>query len=741
MDESDYQPENDESESEDMSSGTEAEFFDSNRHLDNISNEKQKESVDPKNQVAPQGKSDDKKSKEKSEKFKDCTECLEFDNRSSPDLRILTVPDSSEGGEHYDKLNFCYYCHKLKSRVDQHQLAVHFDKPEVSLIIATPIGDPRRKKMFAVLRKKGDHVYNKSRYHNPDGHLIVPRRLRKKSTMKKKTNKKGKNSKDETNENDPDGENRPTNEIACPEADKSKKEENHKAMNIIRVPCPLCLGYFAPGNLHNHIRKYHPDNKLSNFGTNRSMTKIQVSQVAACHFRASEAVKNQVLSPLKFDEIGITARHDLLIILYANKNAAKFNVIEQGAYIRGHMRLLAKLLIEIKKQNSGIKDFMQAFNAVYWPVFQDAILQVCEFDSKKKFFAVPYNAETIPILIRKCFRILMNEFIVKQNDQAKKNLENFKYVFEDEVETNITSVASRSRLELNRHKQTLKLPTQNDIAILKEFIDMKRDELHKYFKTDKFEVNLKSYHLYVNLIETTALSIEIFNRRRSGETSKTCLLDYYNRKKTDTNSDFFKSLGPSEKDQRLKYDRIDIKGKREFVGQLYVCEKSIAVIETIVSMRDIFKVDSSNPYLFALASPPERPKWVDLVSAMRNYKIKCNAEYKPINYENISGTKLRKHLATYNSARNETGKKHLVVKHLGHSEVVHNKFYKQTIDGEDSYITGELEGASKFASVSFSQKRKHVSDSDSDTDVRSNKVQAKKSTVNLLKPVRGKKLN
>lgn len=129
------------------------------------------------------------------------------------------------------------------------------------------------------------------------------------------------------------------------------------------------------------------------------------------------------------------------------------------------------------------------------------------------------------------------------------------------------------------------------------------------------------------MIELTGLSIELFNRRRPGEISRSYLLDFYNRHKADPNCDFFRSLEPNEKQQSLKYERMGIVGKKDSVGQLYVCEKDIQSLDKIVSLRQNFKISQNNPYLFAVASQESSSKWIDLCAAMRKWFKKYNHEF------------------------------------------------------------------------------------------------------------------
>lgn len=381
----------------------------------------------------------------------------------------------------------------MRKRIDQHFLDCHMDKPEVSRIDAVQNDRQYRRSLFAALRLRGNDFYNKSRFHNPEGNLLVVRRVSSKPSTSKKNKKQNEivkctelvNNAESDLQNEKSIDSANTTESNFQDITKKSQQVvmNKDSGHIKKVRCKHCSGFFSSKSIHNHIRSKHPEFQ-DDYSKSRGNLRLSKSKTGQCNKRATEVVKNKILPKLSWDCFGIIARNDDLIILYGNKFAEKYNIDKQGNYIRGHMRLLAKLALEIRKINNSIFDLMAAFKPEHWPTFLQAIMNVCRFDPDKKIFECPYNGETLPILVRKCFKILMHEFIVKLNDSVRKQLDDFKYVFEHEIEARISAIATRSRLYVNRNKPTEILPRQDDIAKLKTFVELKREETSKLFESE-----------------------------------------------------------------------------------------------------------------------------------------------------------------------------------------------------------------------------------------------------------------
>lgn len=297
------------------------------------------------------------------------------------------------------------------------------------------------------------------------------------------------------------------------------------------------------------------------------------------------------------------------------------------------MRLLAKLLVQVRTSNPDIKGLITVFHPRYWPLTLNAIIAVCEHDNETNRFDIIYNAETLPMLMRKCIKILKNEFTMQEDYTKLKHLTNFTNVFENAIEFEVAYLANLSRKEVNRHKSAEQLPQSDDILTFENFINMKRNVSLEHFKNGGRD----QYH-WLNIIQTTAIKILLYNRRRVGEIGKTHLLDYIHAKKANPSDEFFKMLSKDEQSQRLKYLRIDIQGKRaDGEGALYISEDNVKCLELIISHRSHFNVDKKNPYLFAIPSPENnrQPRHINICELLSRLSKECSTKYKEIDDDTI----------------------------------------------------------------------------------------------------------
>lgn len=249
-----------------------------------------------------------------------------------------------------------------------------------------------------------------------------------------------------------------------------------------------------------------------------------------------------------------------------NKYAVRYSSIDQQPYLRNHTRLLGKLLIALKRLSPGIIELKSAFDPSYWPNVLDAIYQVGKYDVIKNRFSVIYNAETIPILLRKLMRILKSHYTIEKDEYSQKQLEDFKNVFEDEIENEVGFTAGLSRREQQRQQVEKDLPASDEIKAFANFLMEKRQTA-----LDAFEAS-RTYDNWLEILSLTSVLLILYNRRRAGETGKALLVDFRNRRKANPSSEFFSMLSKKEQDQRLKYNRMDIQGKEPMVRGSFFCQ-------------------------------------------------------------------------------------------------------------------------------------------------------------------------
>lgn len=607
------------------------------------------------------------------------------------------VAYSDEFGDSDKKYNRCLYCGEGFARVDKHVKAKHEDEERVNIIINMPTGLQKRR-IYTQLLRDGNDKFANDRVNNPHNIIIPARRIRKKYKLTSNSNEDKENNNDERAK-EPDRNILDKNCCQIKEAvqiDTSDLHETFKTKPIYPpfMKCIYCKAYVGSKSLSEHVRRQHPEKRKLALKNVLNEARINMG---LCHNTASTLSRENILIDLRPDAVRIAASHDWLIVQFANRQAVKYVEPDQRAYVRSNMRLLGKLLIAVKSVNENIQQLSDAFQATRCQDIIKAIQIISDLDSKKNRFLTIYNAETTPLLIRKCIVILKNLFTMQkgktESERTKlvKNVEDFERVFNDEIHHNVSYTAALSRKTSNRHKEQVKLPNSDDIGIFSTFLKMKRLASVRHFENGGCE--LKHYK---NLIMCTAAVLLILNRRRVGEISKTGLADYVKARKADVSSDFFQALPKAEQKERVKFKRIDMKGKRfDGQGSIYVPDDDDKCLKKIIELRGKFQIPDTNEYLFALPTDERRAddKHVDLCKTISFLSKECAETYKHINDETLRGTLLRKHLATYAGLVTHGEKNKLVIKHMGHKENVHHSHYRQTVDSQDVAALKVLEAA------------------------------------------------
>jgi hypothetical protein len=176
------------------------------------------------------------------------------------------------------------------------------------------------------------------------------------------------------------------------------------------------------------------------------------------------------------------------------------------------------------------------------------------------------------------------------------------------------------------------------------------------------------------LSELTCARLILFNKRRSGEASRVQISSYEQAKKSKglntTNQELLGSLSDLEKQMAKSLLLVEIKGKRGQRVPLLIPNDSQIAISVLLAHRSSANVPDANPFLFAIPRS---------TSSLRGWDVlnKLSREFGCQKPESITGTKLRKYLATtvqvMNLAEHEMD---WLARHLGHDIRIHREFYR-----------------------------------------------------------------
>ena len=189
--------------------------------------------------------------------------------------------------------------------------------------------------------------------------------------------------------------------------------------------------------------------------------------------------------------------------------------------------------------------------------------------------------------------------------------------------------------------------------------------------SDNLELNASNFR---RLSELTLARIVLFNKRRTGESSRVTIQDYEKAKKSQeiqaSNEEILCSLSDLEKKLAQSLFLIEIKGKRGQKVPMLLPKDASNAVEILLKARSEF-IPATNNFLFPLPGKETYLRgWDILAKLTREFKCK-----KP---SSITGTKLRKYLATTVQVMNLAEvEQDWLARHLGHDIRVHREFYRQ----------------------------------------------------------------
>lgn len=540
---------------------------------------------------------------------------------SAPDDANLHVAVSSETPS-WQKKHFCLYCQKFQSKLARHLETVHSGEADVKKFSVLPPKNLERQAIIASIRKRGNHVYNNDRRFNT-GDLLVCRRpnIRMKKTARD------------------------------------------------FLACGNCKAQISRTLLHVHFKKC---TKKS-----RNGEKIAVSSgrkiTARLHERASDAVRSHIYPYLRDDDIVRGIRYDELVTLFANKQCERYSTHEhQYQMVRGRVRLLGRFMAAVKKIKSSINEFAQVFTSRHYDVAIEAVKQVAQFDEKSHTFKHPATAFALGTLLKQCGDILRSEYIKRENEHDQKRVEDFLKLQVEDYGTSINRVVAETQAQHNRRKKVV-LPTNEDIRTFHNYL---QDARRKYFNKLQKKFTFSDWK---NLGETTLLTLQLFNRRRPGETERIYLEDFNNYQGIDSFADkeTFNMLTEDGKKNARSYVRFEIRGKLGRGVPVLVHKELFDCLALIIRHRDVAGVPRSNPYLFGLPSTDKnRNKYLRACRLMNEYSQLCGAAIP----STLRGIQLRKHIATRCINLNMTdGEVNNLANFMGHDAKIHKDIYRQPV--------------------------------------------------------------
>ncbi|KAK3084356.1 hypothetical protein FSP39_012139 [Pinctada imbricata] len=531
---------------------------------------------------------------------------------------IKVQPSNNKTGVRvWDKLHFCLYCENSYTNITKHYLGRHKDETEIQRILAMKLGSKERKSALLKIRNSGDYKHNTDVLEKGSGTVIT----------------------------------------------WTRKEEKTSHSNYL--PCEDCLGFFLKANLWRH-RKQCPFKKTDVVGANKRC-QSQASLLLPSSIGVCTGLKEKVLSRMSTDEVTMVVRNDPIIIRVGEKLFQKHGQLPHlYSHISQKMRELGRFLLSVRKEDPETSTMSKLLVPEKYPLAVKATQSLCGYGNKDNTYSNPSLALKIGHLLKKCCKVKIYKALISRTET--NDAEKFCRLCEEYWEDDVSNAALQTLRTEKRSKGNI-LPLTEDIRkvqnLLKEKSRSMAEKLSKSFTKAGWDT----------LNQATLASLVIFNRRRGGETERITVDNYRNVKlkhTADSIKEVEEALSPVEKVMCRTIQRIEIRGKKGRTVPVLLPTNLREHIEVLLQHRQEAGVHKDNKYLFPRSS-------FDSLNPLRSADcLRRFANEADLSFpENLTSTKLRKHVATISQVL-DLSKSDLenMANFLGHDIEVHRSFYR-----------------------------------------------------------------
>lgn len=529
------------------------------------------------------------------------------------------------------KKYMCVFCHKMQAKIARHFELVHSNEPEVQKFKYLPKGCSERRNIIDTLRKRGNFKFNIEKQYEGQG-FIPCRRAR---------------------ENQP------------------KILKNYLA-------CGNCKGHYLKSTIRHHFKKC-----TGRTGEKSRIVKVMGRRIEGkCLKEADERVRRLVLPAMRNDDVTRNIRYDSLLLLYANAQSKKYRHSSHHLQmIRARLRLVSRLLIAMRNINNDITSLTSIYDPKYYDTFLDAINIVAQYNKEKDTYEKPAIASNLGTYVKYIGELLITKCIKEHNDNMKTNAKNFLKLLTVDYGASVNKTVVESQTQFKRQKIT-KLPTMEDIKKLRNHLLKVQKESYNNLK-NKFSLSD-----WISLGEATLTSIQLFNRRRPGETERILISDFKNYERINENINTFSGLSKEKIEQAQKYVRFCIRGKLGRTVPIILDELNLECAQTFLQLRNKAKVHLKNPYLFGI---PGHDKIIDKHLCAYRIMLRFAKESGTEFPNTLRGTTLRKHIATMGIILNLTDNQITdLANFMGHHEKIHKEIYRRPVIVKDITEVSQL---------------------------------------------------
>ena len=515
----------------------------------------------------------------------------------------------------YDKKNVCLYCQRPYAKITRHLKQKHQDKPEVAKALAHRQGSAMRNLHLSKIRNLGNYNHNYSVMESGKGQIVPKRQATCKSTA------------------------------------------------TDYLPCKFCFAMYLKTDLWRHLKRCKLQVKEDGPVNRRLQTSC--SLMLPMDASVSSGFK-KVLEQMAYDTVTQVVKSDALILSLGERMFSKNGEnVRQWSEIRNKMRELARLLVAAREIDGDIVSLKDLISPVKFDTVLEAVKKMTGFDVSTRRFSVPSTALKLRYSLVTVTSILQAQALRQQDNDLKTRAEEFQKLIMMEWSTHVSSNAVKT-LKQKKWNQPQTPPQAKDVTMLQAHLK-KQEELHK---NDLIHHPTKT--AWGELAQVTLTQLILFNLRHAGEVSRMEVKTYMQRNKGSMQDEILASMSKVERASCKTLTRVEIRGKRGRKVPVLFPNNIKMSVDLLIKNREAVGISPSNPYIFARLNNGscENIRGTD---TLRRYAKECGAGHP----ENLSSTKLRKHIATVSQILNlPPDQQEQLAGFMGHDIEVHKSFYR-----------------------------------------------------------------
>ncbi|XP_030593772.1 uncharacterized protein LOC115785956 isoform X2 [Archocentrus centrarchus] len=330
--------------------------------------------------------------------------------------------------------------------------------------------------------------------------------------------------------------------------------------------------------------------KESEYGRKRIASKCVLASVD-CESRGISDVSRSILSDMIYDDVTRAVMDDRIILQFGEYMHNYYGRdANKQAYIRQHLRQIARLVLEAQKTTpmQKLEDFFHPSNFRH---VLAAVNVLAGYDSETKRYASPSVAIKLGHSLQKTCSIVENNAVKSGDTKQAESARKFLSVYQKKW-TKLVSSAALKSLRESKSNKAKQVPVAQDVKRL-------------YFHLEKVhltaEKNLRdgvSTGNYVALARVMLARTILFNRRKPREVSTIQLMDFTSRIMSDAPDDLDPSVTELEKVMCRFFTRVDVRGDGGRKVPVFLKPSFVSALELLAESREACGVPGKNPFLF-----------------------------------------------------------------------------------------------------------------------------------------------